>query len=47
MVDGSELRRRSNGNIDVGGGRCCVVVELLRVRLLGLRLEGDRVGVHR
>jgi hypothetical protein len=29
MVDGNELRRRSNGNIDVGGGRwstCCVVV---------------------
>jgi hypothetical protein len=31
--------------IDVMGvGRCCVVVELLRVRLLGLslRLEGDK-----
>jgi hypothetical protein len=51
MVEGNELRRRSNGNIDVMGVvgvcRCCVVVELLRVRLLGLRLEGDRVGVHR
>jgi hypothetical protein len=41
MVEGSELRRRSNSIIDVMGGASCLhVVELLRVRLLGVRLEG-------